>query len=123
MFSREVFGAGYLFDEELNELEDYDLLFRLSRKHDFYHLDQVTHEFRQFEDFTVDEIRRHLEIYKKIYKRYQAHSTGHKEIAIQQERFLRELEIKIFQREKEQRLFTLPVEPKNDFKPVQGAVT
>jgi len=119
---REVFSDGQLFDEELNELEDYDLLVRLSMKYDFYHLKQITHEFREFEALTTDEVKRHRDNYRKIFTRYQSHLQGKEEIVLKQQKFLSELEKLINQKETEKPSFIPPLETANSKKKLQEAI-
>jgi GT2 family glycosyltransferase/ADP-heptose:LPS heptosyltransferase len=61
------------FDETLSTHEDWELLIRLSRKYDFFHIKAVTAEFRMRDDATnMTEIKRSdfLRTLRRIYQRY-----------------------------------------------------
>lgn len=99
VFHRRVFD-GEEFDEEMNTLEDHDLLIRLSRKHDFQHLDLETNEFRVFSPFDIATLERHKESYLKLYERYSSLTEGKPELVWRQEEHLRSLDLRIFREEK-----------------------
>lgn len=68
-----------LFDESLKVLEDWDLWIRMSRKHKFAHVKQVTCEFSWREDGSTMSSAKHLDFVhtsEKIYKKYAEHVAG-----------------------------------------------
>ncbi len=48
LFKKELFDSFGLFNENLNEFEDWELLIRFSRKIPFYHIKEITCEYRNF---------------------------------------------------------------------------
>ncbi|MCX6641689.1 MAG: glycosyltransferase [bacterium] len=91
VFNREVF-SGHLFNEEMNLLEDYDLLIRLSRKYHFLHQNLVTNEFRTYSLRSVEELNRHRAQYEKLYKRYRDQTEDEWELQWEQRKYLRSID-------------------------------
>lgn len=110
VFHREVFKDGEIFDEELNLLEDFDLLIRLSRKFDFYHLSLITHEFRVLSPPDANELERHKQHYLKLYDRYSADANGDWEILRKQREFVRSLDMMIFRMRPDRPACTIIIE-------------
>jgi glycosyltransferase involved in cell wall biosynthesis len=92
VFHRDVFAENF-YNEEMNLLEDYDLLIRLSQSYHFIHLGLVTNEFRLFNDRDVATLARHRDQYAALYYRYRHLSAGEWGLQWDQQKFLRTLEI------------------------------
>lgn len=81
MHKRSCLEKTGLFDEELNSLEDWDLIIRLSRQHDFTHISEFTAEYRKFKgsaSVTKTGMEQSLAITEKIhalYRRYADEET------------------------------------------------
>ncbi|TKJ40778.1 hypothetical protein CEE37_07375 [candidate division LCP-89 bacterium B3_LCP] len=96
VFNREVFSEDMLFDEEMNCLEDFDLLIRLTRKYDFRFLNLITHEFRTFPVDERKQIEAHKENYQKLYHRYRDIVGDDWEVSWKQQNWIRTLDMQLF---------------------------
>jgi glycosyltransferase involved in cell wall biosynthesis len=74
--------VGY-FDENLNALEDWDLLIRISRKFKFFHINKITSEVSWRTDATTMTSERPLDFYKArkmIYEKYKNYAETNPQI-------------------------------------------
>nr|CBX29991.1 hypothetical protein N47_D28000 [uncultured Desulfobacterium sp.] len=73
VYRRDLLSEAGLFDESLGTHEDWELLIRLSRRYDFFHIKKITAEFRIRDDDTnMTDTKRadFLKTLKIIYQRY-----------------------------------------------------
>lgn len=99
VFERSVLEDRELFDEELNCLEDYDFLIRIAHKYDFCYINLITHEFRTFSDLSIDELKRHRQIYERLHEKHSDLRRGDWKITWKQRDWLREMDLMIFHKE------------------------
>lgn len=86
MHAKECIDEIGVFDERIGVHEDWDLWIRMSRKYDFYHVRQVTAEFRTREStdsITSKDFPNFLEVMKRIHSKYSCYVSDPKTVTAQ----------------------------------------
>ena len=95
LFARECIDKVGLIDKDLDRLEDYDFLLRLSSQYSFHHLPKVTCEYRYYLHSTnsiYTDRHKSLEALKVIYQRYPADAGA---VAYERQELIRSVEKQI----------------------------